>query len=127
MKITEIKEMIQVRSDAVGFLHMSDIVKIEQILKKIDEDVITSLDKLSFNNICDKLLKIRNRKTQKNIDKIFDILFEENINFKEERYRYDSSTNSIYQFSKEKKAYIFIKNGDRAVLNKLIRENGRFI
>lgn len=65
--------------------------------------------------------------TNRKASLVFDILANANKQFKTERYRYNSATHEIYEYSQANEAYIFIKKGNQSELKNLIAENGKYI
>ena len=123
MKLIEMKNIAENRENNIGFLHHSEIAIINQNLLDFDAD------KKSFNDICKEVLEQYQSKkiTNRQASIIFDILANANKQFKTERYRYNSATHEIYEYSQANEAYIFIKKGNQSELKNLIAENCKYI
>lgn len=123
MKLIEMKNIAENRENTIGFLHHSEIAIINQNLVDFDAD------KKSFDEICNTALKQYQDKeiTNRKASLVFEILSNANKQFKNERYRYNSATHEIYEYSQTNEAYVFIKKGGQRELNALIAENGKYI
>ena len=123
MKLIEMKNIAENRENLVDFLHHSEIAIINQNLVNFDAD------KKSFDEICNTALKQYQDKaiTNRKASLVFEILANANKQFKTERYRYNSATHEIYEYSQAHEAYIFIKKGGQKELKNLIAENGKYI
>lgn len=123
MRLIEMQNIAENRENLIGFLHHSEIAIINQNLVNFDAD------KKSFDDICNTALKQYRDKTitNRNASRVFEILALENKQFKIKRYRYNSSTHEIFEYSKENHAYIFIQKGGQRELYALIAKNGEYI
>lgn len=123
MKLIEMKNIAETRENLIGFLHHSEIATINQNLVNFDAD------KKSFDEICNTALEQYQDKaiTNRKASLVFEILASANKQFKTERYRHNSATHEIYEYSQTNEAYIFIKKGGQRELNALIAENGKYI
>lgn len=122
MKLIEMKNIAETRENLIGFLHFSEI-------QAINENLNTNVDKMDFDSICSIAIKQYQDKaiTNRKASLVFDILANANKQFKTERYRYNSATHEIYEYSQANEAYIFIKKGNQSELKNLIAENGKYI
>jgi len=118
MKKKDILEMIECREDRVGFLHMSQHTEIRNLL---DGNIDTNV---SFLKLTDALMSMRDG-NRKKVDKALEIIFEANDSFKKERYRYEFG--KVYEYSEEHGAYLFLCYCTNNELNKMIRENGKYL
>ncbi len=122
MKLIEMKNIAETRENLIGFLHFSEI-------QAINKNLNTDVDKMDFDSICDIAIKQYQDKaiTNRKASQVFEILANANKQFKTERYRYNSATHEIYEYSQVNEAYIFIKKGNQSELKNLIAENGKYI
>lgn len=116
------KNIAETRENLIGFLHFSEI-------QAINKNLNTDVDKMDFDSICDIAIKQYQDKaiTNRKASQVFEILANANKQFKTERYRYNSATHEIYEYSQVNEAYIFIKKGNQSELKNLIAENGKYI
>ncbi len=123
MRLIDMKNIAETRENLIGFLHHSEIAAINQNLVNFDAD------KKSFDDICNTALEQYKNKTINNrqASRVFEILASANKQFKTERYRYNSATHEIYEYSKAHDAYIFIQKGGQRELYALIAKNGEYI
>ncbi|UNU74087.1 hypothetical protein LU293_04115 [Moraxella nasovis] len=122
MKKSEMKAIKECRENIIGFLHPNEMQTINAILG-ID------VDKLDFYTVCDLTIKNYADKkiTNKKASEVFDILSQANKQFKIERYRYDKSTKTIYEFDEEHDAYLFLENSGHGRYVHLVTVNGMYI
>lgn len=112
MKIQILRDMINCRSNAIGFLHITDIKQIEEIagiecksksFRCIAAEAFTMYD----------LKKISNKR----LTKVVEILCENNSQFLTESHRYENG--KIFKWCDVNKAYIFMKLGSKKEFNRL--------
>jgi len=118
MKASEMKSIRYGRENLVGFLHISDIIKINDLF-----DGQYDVKEASFFGICDAAIALYNNKSvsKKDVSAIFEILKLQNTSFRIESHRYE--VGSIFEYSVEYKAYFFSHKGnyrDFNALNKLL-------
>ncbi len=107
MKIKDMKEMIESRKNLVGFLHFSEILKIEGIVGNAFKAGNKSFKRLSNEIITMyKCKKISNKK----VSEALDIIFKANTHFRIESHRHDAY-GSILEYDIAQKAYLFMKKG----------------
>ena len=118
MKASEMKSIRDGRENLVGFLHISDIIKINDLF-----DGQYDVNEASFFEICNAAITLYNNKgvSNKDVSAIFEILKLENTSFRIESHRYELG--SIFEYSVNRKAYLFSHKGnyrDFNALNKLL-------
>lgn len=107
-------EISKNRNNLVGFLHMSDIAKLDELF-----DNHFKVDKKSFSEICDAALNAYDSKSisNKSASNIFEILSTENTSLKIESHRFED--HKIYEYDVDTGSYMFLKRGPRFEFNKL--------
>jgi len=121
MKISQMREIAQNRENLVGFLHFSEI-------KDINDLVGVDVSQMSFDDICQTTFAQLGAKiiTKKQATAVFEILMTANKSFKTEKFRFDSVTNSIYEYSELHNGYMFLKRGNSRDVAKLEKEFGKY-
>lgn len=106
MKLTQLKEMVKIRQNRIGFLHISDIQTLNELFNGFFD-----VDKKSFNDICNKAFELYADKAinNKTCTQIIELCCEENSSFRTESHRYEYG--SIYEWDSERKIYVFLQNG----------------
>lgn len=102
MLVQQMTEIKNSRENLIGFLHFSDISKINELLNE-------NVDKLSFDQVCDLVIEKYQSKQIKNkfASEIFEILITENKALKTNKYRFDNG--KLFVFSETNNAYLFDK------------------
>ncbi|AZQ93423.1 hypothetical protein C0159_05510 [Moraxella catarrhalis] len=123
MKIQQMQQIKASRENLMAFLHITEI---KAINKNLADDV--DVNHMNFDAICDTVLEQYQDKkiNNKQASNIFEILADANENLKTEKFRADGA-GAIFMFSEEHNAYLFYCKGGKKELNKLIKENGRFV
>jgi len=106
MTYLEMKSIKECRDNVVGFLHITDIKKLNTLF-----DGVYDVDRQSFDSICDKALELYNAKALSNkiVSRIFEIVSCENSSFRVESHRFES--HSIFEYAYG--YYLFLKKGTR--------------
>jgi len=115
MKLSEMKEAKICRNDLVGFLHHSDISKLNTLF----DDVYKITSKDSFYDLCDQAINAYSNKQLSNkiVSEIFDVLTQQNKSYRIESHRY--AAGSIFEYDADQRAYLFLKKGTRREFNSL--------
>ncbi len=83
---------------------------------------------MSFDDICQTTFAQLGAKIikKKQAIAVFKILMTANKSFKTEKFRFDSATNSIYEYSELHNGYMFLKRGNSRDVAKLEKEFGKY-
>lgn len=103
MKIQAMKDIRDSRKDVIGFLHISDLQKIEALAG-------FNAGEMSHWTICDKVLAAYDAEQINNAtaSEIFEILRDNNTEIRTEMYRYDEFTHDLYRFNASLNCYVWI-------------------
>lgn len=124
MKLSEMLEIQDNRQNSLGFLHFSEQIVLQNLLN------VEHIDKHCFVDCCNIVLSMYKDKVISNkiASKCFEILSQANINFKTERYRYDSAYKTLYKYSKEHDSYLFyLVDCSMQTYNTIIKRDGKYI
>lgn len=115
MKLTEMRESKECRKNLTGFLHFSDISKLNELFNNHYD-----VDKKSFFEICDKAIDLYQSKvlSNKTVSEIFEVLENKNRHFRIESHRIDNC-GAIFEYDENQKAYLFLKRGTQREFNQL--------
>jgi hypothetical protein len=115
MNINEMKAMVNCRISVIGFLHFNDKVELNELFGKW-----AKIETQSFKEIAEKAFELyaSGLITNKTCSKIITLICENNARFRTESHRYDNG--SIFEYSNEQRAYVFIQKGTRKDFNKLV-------
>lgn len=115
MKLTEMKYEAESREDVIGFLHHSDITKLNEIFNEW-----YTVNQKSYTSICDKTIFLYESKalSNKKASLIFKILTDSNKMYRVESHRHDNC-GSIYRYDINSGHYIFLKKGSVTEFNRL--------
>jgi len=119
MKISQMQNIRNCRKNVIGFLHHTDIAKINDL---------TGFDASgkSFYEVCDGVLSLYAAKvaSNKEASAAFEILAAENTNFRTENFRVNCG--DILKYSEQHKAYVFFQKNGKGVLTNLIKNFGEY-
>lgn len=120
MNIAEMKEAVECRQDTVGFLHLKDILKLR--------DLGIEVDGLSFQKAAQVIFDLRSQKkiTLGVTREAIKLICFENPCFKTERFLLDQY-HSIFKYSVEHQAYLFMQKGTLEEYRHLIGRYGRYV
>ena len=104
MKIQQMQAIKDTRENLIGFLHFTDI-------NKINELISLDVNKMRFYDICDNVMQLyKNKQINNKVARtVFEILMNENTRFKIKTYRHDNMYDKLFQYSHYHKAYLFEK------------------
>ena len=112
MNRTEMNEIKMSRENRIGFLHHSDITKIDEL-----SDNLISCAGMSHNELCDAVIELYDSKQIKNkaASAIFEIIKTENTSYRTESHR--MMNGQIFEYNEHHGAYVFMKKGSRREFN----------
>ncbi len=116
MQKLEMMEVKASRHNLTGFLHFTDIAKLNILFNGM-----FNVSKESFDDICDKALELKASKllSHKKVSDIFDILQEANKSFRAESHRIDAC-HAIFEYNESDNNYYFMKKGTQREFNALV-------
>lgn len=115
MKLADLKNMVECRHDQTGFLHISDINKLNAIFKGG-----FTVDGKGFKEVCEKAFELYSQKaiTNRALTKIIEVCCDSNGLFRIESHRFEKP--SIFEYDEHLNSYIFLKTGTLQEFNKLL-------
>jgi len=110
MNIQQMTHIKNCRENLVGFLHFTDILNINELLK-------SDISQLNFYDICDLTIsKYQKREiSEKTASQVFEILMTENISFRTNKYRLDK--NKLFEYSESHNAYLYVRTMSKQEFN----------
>ncbi len=105
LKLAELKEVVASRKNALGFLHHSDIKKINDLIQTKTPDFEAS--GVSYDALVAAILSSQATPSAKK--KALVLCIENNNLLREFRYRYASDTKALFEYCEKADAFVFLK------------------